>query len=359
MRGVTLISAWSASGERGPPVHAGNMLRELPHATWRRVAPFVLYVAALSMAVSIIVCTARYVGAGIFELISDTQIGRAALATGKVSGNESTAHKREARIAETAREEAVARSSTTHQPEPAARTEQTAAETAPMIRALPATPPSVTQQHRTQPAEAATGNAIPPSNPVRSALDRIIAAIRQPSAISALVVAAAAERLPLGRREPARPGARQSALRADDLFSDLEQDEDRTATRSVIDAWLRITGNLESEGEILVDGQIRGDIRCARLIAGENATIIGNIAADEVIVRGKINGLICAHDVILHADAHIEGEIFHAVLTIEQGAYFEGDARVRKDPMTAQGPQASSAQLQDVKRSARRVGSAA
>jgi cytoskeletal protein CcmA (bactofilin family) len=79
----------------------------------------------------------------------------------------------------------------------------------------------------------------------------------------------------------------------------LERDEDRTAIRSVIDAWLRITGDLESAGEILVEGQIRGDIRCARLIAGENASILGNIAADEVIVRGKINGVICAHDVIL------------------------------------------------------------
>ena len=30
-------------------------------------------------------------------------------------------------------------------------------------------------------------------------------------------------------------------------------------TRSVIDAWLMITGNLQSEGEVQVDGQINGD----------------------------------------------------------------------------------------------------
>jgi cytoskeletal protein CcmA (bactofilin family) len=103
-------------------------------------------------------------------------------------------------------------------------------------------------------------------------------------------------------------------------------------TRSLIDAWLTITGNLLSEGEVQVDGQIKGDIRCKRLIVGKDAAIVGSIAAEEVVVRGKVEGVIRATRVILQDSAHVEGEIVHTRLAIEEGASFEGQARLCDEP---------------------------
>ncbi len=105
------------------------------------------------------------------------------------------------------------------------------------------------------------------------------------------------------------------------------------ATRSVIDPWLLITGNLEGEGELQVDGKVHGDIRCAHLIVGKEATISGNIIANEVVVRGTVNGIIRANRVILQSSARVESEIYHKTLAIEEGACFEGTARLRQDPM--------------------------
>src|SRR5262245_64037922 len=82
-----------------------------------------------------------------------------------------------------------------------------------------------------------------------------------------------------------------------------------TPTRSVIDAWLTITGNLQSEGEIQVDGRVEGDIRCAHLVVGKDATITGNIVAEEVVVRGKVTGVIRGNRVILQDSAGVEREI--------------------------------------------------
>jgi len=104
-------------------------------------------------------------------------------------------------------------------------------------------------------------------------------------------------------------------------------------TRSVIDAWLNITGNLQSEGEVQVDGQINGDIRCAHLTVGKDATIVGNITAEEVVVRGRVKGTIRANRVILQDSSHVESEIFHKRLPIEEGASFEGQSRLREEPM--------------------------
>jgi cytoskeletal protein CcmA (bactofilin family) len=97
-----------------------------------------------------------------------------------------------------------------------------------------------------------------------------------------------------------------------------------------------IAGNLQSEGEVQVDGKIRGDIRCAQLIVGKDAAIDGNITAEEVVVRGKVNGIIRANRVILQESAHIDGEIFHKKLAVEEGAHFEGKSRLCAEPMEAE-----------------------
>jgi len=102
---------------------------------------------------------------------------------------------------------------------------------------------------------------------------------------------------------------------------------------SVIGSDLIIVGNLESKGEVTVDGQIQGDIHCAMLLVGENAQVIGGILAEEVVVRGKVMGSIRGNKVTLQSSAHVEGDVFHKALAIEQGAFFEGKSRRADDPM--------------------------
>ena len=103
-------------------------------------------------------------------------------------------------------------------------------------------------------------------------------------------------------------------------------------TRSVIDACLTITGNLQSDRDVQVDGELNGDIRCAQLIVSRNAAINGSIVADEVIVRGKVRGVIRAGQVMLQDTAEVESEIFHKSLVIEEGAHFEGESRRLDEP---------------------------
>ena len=109
-----------------------------------------------------------------------------------------------------------------------------------------------------------------------------------------------------------------------------------TPARSVIDAWLTMTGNLESEGDIQVDGKVQGHIRCTQLIVGKDATIDGDIVAAEVVVRGKVKGVIRANRVKLQETACVESEIFfEKSLGIEDGASFEGQIRRASEPSAA------------------------
>jgi cytoskeletal protein CcmA (bactofilin family) len=102
--------------------------------------------------------------------------------------------------------------------------------------------------------------------------------------------------------------------------------------QSVIDAWLTITGNLESQGDVRVEGQISGDIRCANLVIGRDATVSGEIVAEEAVVRGRVKGTIRAHRVILEDTACVESAIYHKVLSVDEGASFDGQSCHRQQP---------------------------
>ena len=102
---------------------------------------------------------------------------------------------------------------------------------------------------------------------------------------------------------------------------------------SIIGEGLTITGNVASKGEIQVDGEIQGDIHCGSLLLGDTAQVVGGVTAEDIVVRGRVVGSIRGLRVTLQAQSHIEGDIIHQSLAIEQGAYFEGKSRRSDNPL--------------------------
>ena len=102
---------------------------------------------------------------------------------------------------------------------------------------------------------------------------------------------------------------------------------------SIISAEVIVTGTVISSGDIQVDGRINGDIRAGAIIVGEKAAIVGDIYADEAIIRGHVEGSIHARKVQLCATCHVEGNIMHEALSVEAGAFFEGNCRHSDNPL--------------------------
>jgi cytoskeletal protein CcmA (bactofilin family) len=120
-------------------------------------------------------------------------------------------------------------------------------------------------------------------------------------------------------------------------------------TRSIVDSCLVITGNLESERDVQVDGAINGDVNCSQLVVSKDATITGNVTAEEVVIRGKVKGVIRAAQVVLQDTAHVESDIFHKSLIIEQGAHFDGQSHRLEQATTSakSGKTAKAAKTRD------------
>jgi cytoskeletal protein CcmA (bactofilin family) len=108
----------------------------------------------------------------------------------------------------------------------------------------------------------------------------------------------------------------------------------RPASGSVsqISADLTIIGNLISQGEVQVDGEVQGDLHATVILVGENARVTGNVVATEVTVRGTVLGSVRGNRVLLQSTSKVEGDVFHQQLGIEQGAFFEGKSRRVENP---------------------------
>lgn len=102
---------------------------------------------------------------------------------------------------------------------------------------------------------------------------------------------------------------------------------------SVIGTDLVIVGNLVSKGEVQIEGEVQGDLHASQIVVGEKAKITGGIIAEEVVVRGHVMGSIRGRRVMLQASSHVEGDVHHTTLAIEQGAFFEGKSRRSDDPI--------------------------
>lgn len=110
----------------------------------------------------------------------------------------------------------------------------------------------------------------------------------------------------------------------------------------MVDEFLTMRGDLESEGDIHVKGKVFGNIRCKLLIIEVDALVEGGVTADEVIVRGNAKGTIEADRVRLEKTANVDSEICHLSFAAEEGARIRGSLR-SKDEASDKGAAAKEA----------------
>lgn len=144
---------------------------------------------------------------------------------------------------------------------------------------------------------------------------------------------------PLPSAQPATQPAQSQAQ----LQQAQQQKRTTRAAPSVISADLLVTGTLSSTGDMQVDGRVEGDVHSAALVIGEKATVQGEVVADEVTVRGRIEGSIRARKVLLCSTCHVEGNILHQAFAVEAGAFFEGNCRHSDNPLAEENARRGSA----------------
>ena len=112
--------------------------------------------------------------------------------------------------------------------------------------------------------------------------------------------------------------------------------------KNVLAADVEIKGSLKFSGELTLEGKLEGEINTdGTLNLGDTAVINGNINAQSVIVRGKVNGNIVAKEKIdIKSKAELFGDIRASKLTIEEGVTFVGKTEVNPNKVSPTAPTA-------------------
>ncbi|MCP4328135.1 MAG: polymer-forming cytoskeletal protein [Alphaproteobacteria bacterium] len=100
---------------------------------------------------------------------------------------------------------------------------------------------------------------------------------------------------------------------------------------SIISAALNVTGNLDCAGDIEIKGTIDGDVKARNVRIDESGKVKGKIVADSAYVDGTVRGQIVAKNVALAGSANVRGDILHESLSIEAGAFLDGNCRRLKE----------------------------
>ena len=111
------------------------------------------------------------------------------------------------------------------------------------------------------------------------------------------------------------------------MFQKANKTSDSNAVSiNLIGNGTNITGNIKSNGDIRIDGTLKGNLSISgKLVVGPSGNIEGNVVCQNADISGEINGKLSVSELLsLKASAKILGDIITGKISIEPNATFTG-----------------------------------
>jgi cytoskeletal protein CcmA (bactofilin family) len=105
-----------------------------------------------------------------------------------------------------------------------------------------------------------------------------------------------------------------------------------TAEPSFIGRNCSFEGHITCEGELHIDGTVRGTVQASMCVIDQAGSVNGSVTGNVLHVRGRVLGPLHGSNVYIHAGAHVEGDVFNDTISIENGAYVYGSIRHNTAP---------------------------
>jgi cytoskeletal protein CcmA (bactofilin family) len=115
-----------------------------------------------------------------------------------------------------------------------------------------------------------------------------------------------------------------------DIFGGSSQVDHADRLNKIV-AGTEINGDLTSDSNIHLEGEVNGNVSCAgRVVIGSSGKINGNLVCVHAEIEGAMEGQLMVENLlVLRSTARIKGDIQTMKLHIEEGAFFEGACVMR------------------------------
>ena len=99
---------------------------------------------------------------------------------------------------------------------------------------------------------------------------------------------------------------------------------------NLIGAGTSIEGHVHSEGDIRIDGKVKGTVSSkSKVVIGNTAVIDGDIKCKNADISGKVKGKTHVTEMLyLKSSAEVNGDITTGKLVVEVGAVFTGSCNM-------------------------------
>lgn len=106
--------------------------------------------------------------------------------------------------------------------------------------------------------------------------------------------------------------------------------QDVSNSSNIIGKGTILDGNVESYGNIRIEGRVNGAVKSKSKIAlGQSSVVEGNIVAQNAEIAGEVKGTVEVTDqLILRPTAKIDGDVITNKLIVESGAQFNGGCKM-------------------------------
>ena len=111
-----------------------------------------------------------------------------------------------------------------------------------------------------------------------------------------------------------------------------DKPDSNSKTSSILGPELEIHGDVKVSGSLFIYGKIFGNIQSSGAVQTANGSVVnGNISARDATIGGKVDGdLDVEKKVTLGDTSYLSGNLKASILTIEEGAKFDGVCSMAK-----------------------------
>ena len=112
--------------------------------------------------------------------------------------------------------------------------------------------------------------------------------------------------------------------------SNFFKDRNHNNTLTIIGEGIDFSGEVNTEGNIHVDGIMRGNIKAQEVVVGPKGDFDGEITADILIVNGNIKGKFNIKNLQVRKSGILQGKIKYDVIIVEAGGKILGELGINK-----------------------------